>query len=156
MGVPVPIVANTMVAYQPRARVAMNPRRIRAAVMTSKHLIRMVTAMALFNVDSCNRAQASCPILVIVGIDEKSYMVRMNRALSLAPRQVQNALTMPELSEQTIGCPYCGEAIGVLIDDSLPEQRYVEDCQVCCRPIVLQVSVGPDGDVSVLARSENE
>lgn len=63
---------------------------------------------------------------------------------------------MPELSEQMIDCPYCGEAISVLVDDSLPEQRYVEDCQVCCRPIVLDVTVGPDGDVAVLARSENE
>ena len=63
---------------------------------------------------------------------------------------------MPELSEQTIACPYCGEAISVLVDDSLPEQRYVEDCQVCCRPIVLDVTVDPDGDVAVLARSENE
>ncbi len=63
---------------------------------------------------------------------------------------------MPELSEQMIDCPYCGEVISVLVDDSLPEQRYVEDCQVCCRPIVLDVTVGPDGDVAVLARSENE
>jgi hypothetical protein len=63
---------------------------------------------------------------------------------------------MPELAERSIRCPYCGEAISVLVDDSLPEQRYVEDCQVCCRPIVLKVSVDPDGDFSVLARSENE
>jgi hypothetical protein len=63
---------------------------------------------------------------------------------------------MPELSEQTIGCPYCGEGISVLVDESLPEQRYVEDCQVCCRPIVLEVMVDPDGDVTVLASSENE
>jgi hypothetical protein len=63
---------------------------------------------------------------------------------------------MPEITEQTISCPYCGEAISVLVDDSLPEQRYVEDCQVCCRPIVLNVAVDPDGDISVLARNENE
>ena len=63
---------------------------------------------------------------------------------------------MPELSEQNISCPYCGEAISVLIDDSLPEQSYVEDCQVCCRPILLEVSVDTEGDVSVDARSENE
>jgi hypothetical protein len=63
---------------------------------------------------------------------------------------------MPELSEQSISCPYCGEAISVLIDDSLPEQSYVEDCQVCCRPILLEVSVDTEGDVSVDARSENE
>ena len=63
---------------------------------------------------------------------------------------------MPELTEQILSCPYCGEAISVLVDDSLPEQHYVEDCQVCCRPIVLDVSVAPDGNVAILARSENE
>lgn len=63
---------------------------------------------------------------------------------------------MPEITEQTILCPYCGEPISVLVDGSVFEQQYVEDCQVCCRPIVLDVTVDPDGDVSVLARSENE
>ena len=61
-----------------------------------------------------------------------------------------------ELSEQQISCPYCGERISVLVDDSLAEQRYVEDCQVCCRPIVLDVRIDPDGDVNIIARSENE
>jgi len=63
---------------------------------------------------------------------------------------------MPELTEQTISCPYCGEAISILVDDSASQQSYVEDCQVCCRPIVLDISVDADGDVIVLARSENE
>ena len=44
----------------------------------------------------------------------------------------------------------------MLVDGSLPEQNYVEDCQVCCRPIVLNVSVDVDGDVMVSARSEDE
>jgi len=63
---------------------------------------------------------------------------------------------MPEVSETNISCPYCGETISVLVDDSLPEQNYVEDCQVCCRPIVLDVTVDLDGDIQVSARSENE
>lgn len=63
---------------------------------------------------------------------------------------------MPELIEHSIGCPYCGEAISVLVDDSLSQQRYIEDCQVCCRPIVLDVTVNADGYVSVNASSENE
>ena len=63
---------------------------------------------------------------------------------------------MPEISEHSLSCPYCGEIISVLIDDSLPEQEYVEDCQVCCRPIVLTVAVDIDGDVLVSARPENE
>ena len=63
---------------------------------------------------------------------------------------------MPEISEKNISCPYCGEQISVLVDNSLPEQRYVEDCQVCCRPIVLDVSVDAEGDVILGARIENE
>jgi len=63
---------------------------------------------------------------------------------------------MPEQTEQMIGCPYCGEAISILIDNSLADQQYIEDCQVCCRPIVLDVSIDVDGDIAVRARSENE
>ena len=63
---------------------------------------------------------------------------------------------MPEITEHTISCPYCGEVISVLVDDSVPEQSYVEDCQVCCRPIVLAVSVDLEGDVVVGAKGENE
>lgn len=63
---------------------------------------------------------------------------------------------MPEVTEQAIDCPYCGEPITVLVDNSLPVQEYVEDCQVCCRPIVVDVNVGFDGDVSVSVRAENE
>ena len=63
---------------------------------------------------------------------------------------------MPEVTEKNISCPYCGEQISILVDASVPEQRYVEDCQVCCRPIVLDVSVDTEGNVILGARSENE
>lgn len=36
-------------------------------------------------------------------------------------------------------CPYCWERISVLVDCSLKQQSYVEDCEVCCRPIDLTV-----------------
>jgi hypothetical protein len=63
---------------------------------------------------------------------------------------------MPEVSEQALSCPYCGESISVLVDHSLPDQSYVEDCEVCCRPIVLGIRVDMNGEVIVLAKSENE
>ena len=63
---------------------------------------------------------------------------------------------MPELTEQAISCPYCGETITILVDDSLPEQEYVEDCQVCCRPIVLRLSIDRGGNTSIMATVENE
>ena len=38
-----------------------------------------------------------------------------------------------------VQCPYCGEEIEVVVDGSVDHQQYVEDCSVCCRPIVLTV-----------------
>ena len=32
-------------------------------------------------------------------------------------------------------CPWCGERLETRIDLSSPDTGYVEDCQVCCRPI---------------------
>jgi hypothetical protein len=60
------------------------------------------------------------------------------------------------LDEHIIDCPYCGESIRILIDASIPEQRYIEDCQVCCRPITLSVSIDEDGDAQVQASGEND
>jgi hypothetical protein len=37
--------------------------------------------------------------------------------------------------EAQISCPFCGEPLSILLDLSIPEQDYIEDCQVCCRPI---------------------
>lgn len=60
------------------------------------------------------------------------------------------------LEEATISCPYCGEAVTVLIDCSAGDQRYVEDCFVCCQPIELVVTVAPDARLaSVEAWPEN-
>lgn len=55
-----------------------------------------------------------------------------------------------------IQCPYCGETIDVIVDDSAGDQAYIEDCQVCCRPIVLTLTLGDDGEVEVAARAEND
>ncbi|MCW8194647.1 CPXCG motif-containing cysteine-rich protein [Proteobacteria bacterium 005FR1] len=63
---------------------------------------------------------------------------------------------MQGLAEQRIDCPYCGEAIEVLIDCSEEQQEYIEDCQVCCRPIRFQVSVAPGGSPEVEVFHENE
>lgn len=53
------------------------------------------------------------------------------------------------LEEREVDCPYCGERITVLLDLSVPAQRYVEDCQVCCRPIELSYTA-PGGALETL------
>lgn len=37
--------------------------------------------------------------------------------------------------EHHFQCPYCWEDISMLLDFSVSEQSYVEDCEVCCNPI---------------------
>lgn len=51
-----------------------------------------------------------------------------------------------EEKEVEVDCPYCGEAITILVDTSVARQSYVEDCSVCCRPIEFDV-VCEDGKV---------
>ncbi|HWV15663.1 MAG TPA: CPXCG motif-containing cysteine-rich protein [Cellvibrio sp.] len=63
---------------------------------------------------------------------------------------------MNQLESCAIECPYCGEVIEVLIDCSVPEQNYIEDCQVCCRPINFAVTIDERGDPNVIVSHENE
>lgn len=59
---------------------------------------------------------------------------------------------LPSIS---IHCPYCGEPVDLLIDDSIEQQDYIEDCQVCCRPIRVAVAI-VDGEPQVSASAEND
>lgn len=43
-------------------------------------------------------------------------------------------------------CPYCFSQISMLLDTSVPQQSYVEDCEVCCNPI--EVTFALDTTVS--------
>ncbi|MDP5056623.1 CPXCG motif-containing cysteine-rich protein [Marinomonas hwangdonensis] len=63
---------------------------------------------------------------------------------------------MSELLEQDISCPYCGEVIDVVVEVLDESQEYIEDCQVCCRPIVFNIDVAFDGSTLVQVRSEND
>ena len=53
-----------------------------------------------------------------------------------------------------VTCPHCGEPLQLAIDPSGGGQRYVEDCQVCCRPMVVAVGVDDDGGLSVDVAAE--
>lgn len=53
--------------------------------------------------------------------------------------------------EIPLDCPYCGAAISVLVDGSIPAQETIEDCEVCCQPMVL-LSTVEDDDVVLIAR----
>ena len=44
--------------------------------------------------------------------------------------------------EHFFTCPYCWQEISFVLDLSVEEQTYVEDCEVCCNPI--QISYTTD------------
>ena len=48
------------------------------------------------------------------------------------------------MEEHFFTCPYCWQRISMLLDLSVPEQVYVEDCEVCCRPIEVRYAVEED------------
>ncbi len=54
-----------------------------------------------------------------------------------------------------IYCPYCGESISVMIDDSVQVQQYIEDCSVCCRPIELKI-VLDNGEALIFPKRDDE
>ena len=57
--------------------------------------------------------------------------------------------------ETSYVCDACGEEIVVPIDPSQGrDQRYVEDCPVCCHPQVLTVHRHDDGDFEAEAVGE--
>ena len=50
---------------------------------------------------------------------------------------------------ESITCPYCWESIEIAVDLSVETQQQVEDCSVCCRPIVIRYSAA-DGELVAL------
>ncbi len=50
---------------------------------------------------------------------------------------------------EAITCPYCWESIEISLDLSVDTQQQIEDCSVCCRPIVIRYSAA-DGELASL------
>jgi hypothetical protein len=59
---------------------------------------------------------------------------------------VENA-PMNLLQGQDATCPHCWETINLTLDLSIPEQSYIEDCPVCCRPMRVSYS-SADGELA--------
>ena len=55
--------------------------------------------------------------------------------------------------EHSFDCPYCGETISMVLDLSVPRQTYIEDCEVCCRPIEIKYAFEDDSLIEFSARA---
>ncbi|MDP3723977.1 MAG: CPXCG motif-containing cysteine-rich protein [Candidatus Omnitrophota bacterium] len=63
---------------------------------------------------------------------------------------------MDPLESAHIDCPYCGESLEITVDSSVGQHEYVEDCQVCCKPIQFRIRVSAEGTSSIDVRSEDD
>lgn len=61
-----------------------------------------------------------------------------------------------QLLEVSVQCPYCWERFSLLIDASVESQEYVEDCEVCCRPIDFAIEIDEENQAVVQARLQHE
>jgi hypothetical protein len=50
---------------------------------------------------------------------------------------------------ETIQCPYCCQSFELVVDTSIPAQRFTTDCEICCRPFEVIVQCEP-GEVLAL------
>ncbi len=63
---------------------------------------------------------------------------------------------MEALREHVDSCPYCAERITLLIDATQAGEVYVEDCFVCCQPIVVSLVEAGSGELQIQLASEND
>jgi hypothetical protein len=59
------------------------------------------------------------------------------------------------LELESYQCPYCGESVEIVLDLSMSDQQFVEDCPVCCRPIEFELHTDSEG-WSLITRTEND
>ena len=52
--------------------------------------------------------------------------------------------------EFEVVCPYCGESVTIYVEPDV-HGSLVQDCEVCCNPIALEVRRDRDGDPEVRA-----
>lgn len=56
-----------------------------------------------------------------------------------------------------VSCVHCGAEVEIALDPgSGSVQRYVEDCEICCRPWAVEVRYSTDGTASVEISPEDE
>jgi hypothetical protein len=62
---------------------------------------------------------------------------------------------MSLLQGQDVTCPHCWETINLTLDLSVPEQSYIEDCPVCCKPMLVTYTTA-DGELAEVSVEPTE
>lgn len=57
----------------------------------------------------------------------------------------------------TYWCAFCGEENEVFVDASgARQQRFTEDCEVCCRPNLITITIERNGAITIVVEQEYE
>lgn len=64
---------------------------------------------------------------------------------------------MSLLDHVHVHCPYCDERLEVSVEPDALGQSYIEDCQICCQPMQMNIFTDPaSGELSVSARRDDD
>ena len=55
--------------------------------------------------------------------------------------------------EHSFDCPHCWENQLKMIDPSVPNQCFIEDCEVCCNPLEFSLEIHHNNLISFLVSS---
>jgi hypothetical protein len=53
---------------------------------------------------------------------------------------------------EDVQCPFCGQTFELLVDTSAASQKFVTDCEVCCRPFEVFAECEPGAVISLEIR----
>ena len=59
------------------------------------------------------------------------------------------------MTECEFVCPWCWQPLQILVARPDLPAEIVEDCQVCCQPITLSITVEADGGLAINAEAES-
>ena len=60
-------------------------------------------------------------------------------------------------SDQEFNCPYCAVVNSLRVDRTAgSRQFFVTDCEVCCRPIEIEIDIDADNYVNLTAKRGGE
>jgi hypothetical protein len=57
---------------------------------------------------------------------------------------------------ESVTCPFCWETIEITLDTSVSEQEYVEDCFVCCRPLLIRYTAAEGSVTELIVTAESQ
>lgn len=62
------------------------------------------------------------------------------------------------LESAIVTCPYCWESLELSLDLSAGDQIYIEDCTVCCQPMLVRLALNIEDptDFTVTVEAEDD